>query len=236
MLKILRFVQELSCQSLTLLWKFACPTIKAMVLGVLVIIDYSPSFYIYNGLVPDWDMNVKLFKWRPFREISLFCRLLFFIRFFFPLEQTAYLTEEARSTVRTGAVWRVTYSCTDWDTVTIWKNMLVKNRRSGQKHLPIVKQQPCWFCRLRNWTVFWLLFRFMETAIFFCVKPRSGDKEVTPEYFFSQWSTFCQDFKDQWKREQQRLLKIRWVGLWYRLIVHKRSWTNIDNDFKSLLG
>lgn len=55
-------------------------------------------------------------------------------------------------------------------------------------------------------------FRFQETVIFFCVKPRSGDKEVTPEYFFSQWSIFCQDFKDQWKREQQRLTKIRWVG------------------------
>lgn len=147
------FVQELSCQSLAVLWKFAWPTIKAIVLGVLVIIDYSSSFYIYNGLVPDWEWTWSYLNGDHSEKSCCFVSSCFFIRFFFPLEQTAYLTEEARSTVRTGAVWRVTYSCTDWDTVTIWKNMLVKDCRSGQKHSPIVKQL-CWFSRLRNWTVF----------------------------------------------------------------------------------
>ncbi|XP_053384577.1 formin-like [Mercenaria mercenaria] len=50
---------------------------------------------------------------------------------------------------------------------------------------------------------------FQETVIFFCVKPKSGDKEVTPEYFFSLWCTFCQDFKDNWKREEQKIIKQR---------------------------
>ncbi|KAL4238472.1 riboflavin kinase [Mactra antiquata] len=48
---------------------------------------------------------------------------------------------------------------------------------------------------------------FQETVIFFCVKPKSGDKVVTPEYFFSLWCSFCQDFKDIWKREQQKIIK-----------------------------
>lgn len=50
---------------------------------------------------------------------------------------------------------------------------------------------------------------FQETVIYFCVKPKSGDKEVTPEYFFSCWCTFCQDFKDTWKREEQKIIKQR---------------------------
>ncbi|XP_060554062.1 uncharacterized protein LOC132715098 isoform X2 [Ruditapes philippinarum] len=50
---------------------------------------------------------------------------------------------------------------------------------------------------------------FQETVLFFCVKPKSGDKEVTPEYFFSLWCTFCQDFKDHWKREEQKIIKQR---------------------------
>ncbi|XP_070180902.1 formin-like isoform X2 [Littorina saxatilis] len=51
--------------------------------------------------------------------------------------------------------------------------------------------------------------RFSETVQFFFVKPKPGDKVVTPEYFFSLWHAFCQDFKDHWKREQQRIIKLR---------------------------
>ncbi|XP_052216251.1 uncharacterized protein LOC127834445 isoform X2 [Dreissena polymorpha] len=50
---------------------------------------------------------------------------------------------------------------------------------------------------------------FQETVIFFCAKPEGGKKEVTPDYFFEKFETFCQDFKDTWKREQQRIVKIR---------------------------
>ncbi|KAK7504877.1 hypothetical protein BaRGS_00003905 [Batillaria attramentaria] len=51
--------------------------------------------------------------------------------------------------------------------------------------------------------------RFHHTEQFFVVKPKQGDKEVTPEYFFSLWHAFCQDFKDHWKREQQRIVRLR---------------------------
>ncbi|KAJ8309312.1 hypothetical protein KUTeg_014186 [Tegillarca granosa] len=51
--------------------------------------------------------------------------------------------------------------------------------------------------------------RFEELVIYFCVKPKQGDKTVTPEYFFSLWSAFCGDFKDLWKKEQQRVIKQR---------------------------
>ena len=61
-----------------------------------------------------------------------------------------------------------------------------------------------------SWEWFALLsFRFNETVEFFYVKPKPGENEVTPEYFFSLWHTFCQDFKDHWKREQQRIIKLR---------------------------
>lgn len=51
--------------------------------------------------------------------------------------------------------------------------------------------------------------RFSETVQFFSVKPKSGDKVVTPEYFFTMWHSFCVDFKDHWKKEQQRIVKLR---------------------------
>ncbi|XP_063427865.1 uncharacterized protein LOC134711271 [Mytilus trossulus] len=50
---------------------------------------------------------------------------------------------------------------------------------------------------------------FDEIVIYFCVKPKSGDKFVTPDYFFSSWSSFCGDFKQMWKKEQQKVLKIK---------------------------
>ncbi|GFO35602.1 formin-2 [Plakobranchus ocellatus] len=50
---------------------------------------------------------------------------------------------------------------------------------------------------------------FDKTCTFFCVKPKGGDKKVTPEHFFSLWLSFCSDFKDIWKKEQQALVKLR---------------------------
>jgi hypothetical protein len=51
--------------------------------------------------------------------------------------------------------------------------------------------------------------RFRKLVDIYCIKPKSTDTEVTPEYFFSIWSTFCVDFKDAWKRESQKLNKQR---------------------------
>jgi len=58
-------------------------------------------------------------------------------------------------------------------------------------------------------SLYYINCRFDEIVIYFCVKPKSGDKIVTPEYFFSLWSSFCDDFKQMWKKEQQKVLKIK---------------------------
>ncbi|XP_069792227.1 formin-2-like [Narcine bancroftii] len=48
---------------------------------------------------------------------------------------------------------------------------------------------------------------FLETAAFFSMKPKSGDKEVTPNVFFTLWHEFCTDFKEYWKKESKVILK-----------------------------
>lgn len=53
------------------------------------------------------------------------------------------------------------------------------------------------------------IWRFHQMVSFFCVKPKDGEEDVKPEYFFSLWLSFCQNFKDYWKREQQRIVKLR---------------------------
>jgi hypothetical protein len=45
--------------------------------------------------------------------------------------------------------------------------------------------------------------KFKKVTGAFCIKPKSGDPEVTPEYFFSLWALFSMDFKVAWKREGQ---------------------------------
>lgn len=50
---------------------------------------------------------------------------------------------------------------------------------------------------------------FASLYKYYTVKPKSGEKEVSPEYFFSLWSSFCHDFKDLWKKEQQYVAKLR---------------------------
>ena len=53
--------------------------------------------------------------------------------------------------------------------------------------------------------------KFHTVVKLFCAKPKSGNGDVTPEYFFSLWSAFCLDFKNSWKRETQKLAKQRFV-------------------------
>ncbi|CAL1536956.1 unnamed protein product [Lymnaea stagnalis] len=50
---------------------------------------------------------------------------------------------------------------------------------------------------------------FDKTCTFFYVKPKHNEKVVTPEHFFSLWLSFCSDFKDIWKKEQQNIMKVR---------------------------
>ncbi|XP_070576412.1 protein cappuccino-like [Ptychodera flava] len=49
--------------------------------------------------------------------------------------------------------------------------------------------------------------KFQFVVNFYCVKPKSEGKEVTPAQFFSLWSPFCRDFKSEWKKEQQRITR-----------------------------
>ncbi|XDV43825.1 hypothetical protein PO909_012228 [Leuciscus waleckii] len=44
---------------------------------------------------------------------------------------------------------------------------------------------------------------------FFGLKPKSGEKDVSPNYVFMLWYEFCNDFKSTWTRENKRISKER---------------------------
>ncbi|KAI4873249.1 hypothetical protein NFI96_023262, partial [Prochilodus magdalenae] len=50
---------------------------------------------------------------------------------------------------------------------------------------------------------------FLELTAFFSVKAKSGEKEVSPNTFFSVWHEFSTDFKDLWKKENKLILQER---------------------------
>nr|XP_020467389.1 formin-2 [Monopterus albus] len=50
---------------------------------------------------------------------------------------------------------------------------------------------------------------FLELTVFFAVKAKGGEKEVSPNTFFCVWHEFSSDFKDQWKKENKIILKER---------------------------
>ncbi|XP_072341014.1 LOW QUALITY PROTEIN: formin-1 [Scyliorhinus torazame] len=50
---------------------------------------------------------------------------------------------------------------------------------------------------------------FEDTISFFGVKPKPGEKEITPNYIFMLWFEFCTDFKNTWKRESKNISKER---------------------------
>ncbi|XP_006883115.1 PREDICTED: formin-1 isoform X3 [Elephantulus edwardii] len=50
---------------------------------------------------------------------------------------------------------------------------------------------------------------FETTVGYFGMKPKSGEKEVTPNYVFMVWYEFCSDFKTIWKRESKNISKER---------------------------
>lgn len=57
--------------------------------------------------------------------------------------------------------------------------------------------------------------RYLQCVEYFCIKPKSGEKEVAPKEFFGMWMPFCQEFKELWKREQKRISKERSALLAY---------------------
>ncbi|XP_048710601.2 formin-1 isoform X5 [Caretta caretta] len=50
---------------------------------------------------------------------------------------------------------------------------------------------------------------FEETVGYFGIKPKSGEKDITPNYVFTVWYEFCSDFKTIWKRENKNISKER---------------------------
>lgn len=50
---------------------------------------------------------------------------------------------------------------------------------------------------------------FLELSVSFSVKPKSGEKEVSPNTLFSVWHEFSTDFKDQWKKQNKLILQER---------------------------
>lgn len=50
---------------------------------------------------------------------------------------------------------------------------------------------------------------FLELSVSFSVKPKAGEKEVSPNTFFSIWHEFSSDFKEQWKRQNKLMLQER---------------------------
>ncbi|XP_014673617.1 PREDICTED: formin-2-like [Priapulus caudatus] len=63
--------------------------------------------------------------------------------------------------------------------------------------------------------------KFADVCMFFSWKPRTG-KDPTAKDFFSQWQGFVRDFKDVWKKEQQRIAKKR-VDEAKQLLKQKRA-------------
>ncbi|XP_028678064.2 formin-like isoform X2 [Erpetoichthys calabaricus] len=50
---------------------------------------------------------------------------------------------------------------------------------------------------------------FDSLVIYFSLKPKSGEKDITPNYVFMMWYEFCSDFKTIWKLESKVIFKER---------------------------
>jgi hypothetical protein len=76
--------------------------------------------------------------------------------------------------------------------------VLLKSKSDEETNILLLHYQQILFC-----------FRFKATMQFYQYQPRGGanDDDVDPKDFFALWSPFCSDFKDIWKKEQQRLIK-----------------------------
>ncbi|XP_014829333.1 formin-like [Poecilia latipinna] len=50
---------------------------------------------------------------------------------------------------------------------------------------------------------------FQDVALYFGLKPKPGEKEVTTGHLFMLWFEFSADFKARWKRENKNISKER---------------------------
>lgn len=54
-----------------------------------------------------------------------------------------------------------------------------------------------------------MLLSFQDLALYFGLKPKTGEKEVIAGHFFMLWFEFCADFKARWKKENKNISKER---------------------------
>ncbi|TSL04187.1 Formin-2 [Bagarius yarrelli] len=66
---------------------------------------------------------------------------------------------------------------------------------------------------------------FLELTVLFSVKPKSGEKEVSANTFFSVWHEFSTDFKDLWKKENKLILQER-----LHLAKHRLKCTSLEQQ------
>nr|XP_061806772.1 formin-like [Nerophis lumbriciformis] len=50
---------------------------------------------------------------------------------------------------------------------------------------------------------------FQDLCVYFGLKPKAGEKEMTSSHFFMLWFEFCADFNTRWKRENRNFTKER---------------------------
>ncbi|NXF18317.1 FMN protein, partial [Rhodinocichla rosea] len=100
------------------------------------------------------------------------------------------------------------------------KQMKLVCRESSEEHLQPFKEKleeffqkeklfPQWAYVLTGFFSFPLPCSFEETVGYFGIKPKPGEKEITPNYVFTVWYEFCSDFKTIWKRESKSISKER---------------------------
>lgn len=59
--------------------------------------------------------------------------------------------------------------------------------------------------------VVFFAFSFQDLVVYFGLKPKTGEKEVTTGHFFILWFEFCADFKARWKRENKNISREKYV-------------------------
>ncbi|NXD67084.1 FMN protein, partial [Eolophus roseicapillus] len=88
------------------------------------------------------------------------------------------------------------------------KQMKLVCRESSEEHLQPFKEKLEEFFQKVGF-FFPLPCSFEEIVGYFGIKPKPGEKEITPNYVFMVWYEFCSDFKTIWKRESKSISKER---------------------------
>uniref|UniRef100_A0A8C4THF9 Formin 1 n=1 Tax=Erpetoichthys calabaricus TaxID=27687 RepID=A0A8C4THF9_ERPCA len=72
-------------------------------------------------------------------------------------------------------------------------------QNSSNEHLQPFKE------KMEDFVLSGKLDYFDSLVIYFSLKPKSGEKDITPNYVFMMWYEFCSDFKTIWKLESKQI-------------------------------